>query len=568
MKKLLLIALLMLTIVFAAVACKDNTAKPVETTVEDGTTAEPTTTVALETTIEPETTIAETTITETTVPETTVEETTAEEIDLPSDLISYDDYCRELCGISADAENVEITGDCIEIITVDGEKYFHAKNVGTAYITRENDSCAITVEKAKLNIIVVMGQSNSGNHFDNALSDITNPIGTAYWWGSGLGTAATEPTDFTHATKGFHSTLLAELYAQSNGKVKNVLVWHEGGPNGEGTSKNGTSIYGWARNANDSSGTNYTVKMVNDCVNYYTNLSDKYEIVSKGAYWLQGEGDVAIPTSEYMDCFMAMWKKLKSKAGLQYMAIMRVRHDGGGDANNDIYHTSVVSAQFTLANQNKDIFMATTITENFVGTADTLISIDISKYKTMMETYGGAATHNDSFGNTATYANGVLTTPMKTIFGSNNLNHYGKFGYTIIAADAAYNMYSALEQLYYASTSPEYVAIVQANLSGKRDADNRRVNKNGDVVTLNITNMNQDLRFYADPGSAPGKLTVKVYSGAEDVTDSIIQAQTTAVHNSISTRRLKNLGTAKIVVTYTLADGTEHVVTYNTVYNK
>ena len=84
MKKLLLIALLMLTIVFAAVACKDNTSKPADTTVEDGTTAEPTTTVAPETTAEPETTITETTAPETTVeettaPETTVEETTAEE---------------------------------------------------------------------------------------------------------------------------------------------------------------------------------------------------------------------------------------------------------------------------------------------------------------------------------------------------------------------------------------------------------------------------------------------------------------------------------------------------------
>ena len=79
MKKLLLIALLMLTIVFAAVACKDNTSKPADTTVEDGTTAEPTTTVAPETTAEPETTITETTAPETTAPETTVEETTVEE---------------------------------------------------------------------------------------------------------------------------------------------------------------------------------------------------------------------------------------------------------------------------------------------------------------------------------------------------------------------------------------------------------------------------------------------------------------------------------------------------------
>ena len=102
----------------------------------------------------------------------------------------------------------------------------------------------------------------------------------------------------------------------------------------------------------------------------------------------------------------------------------------------------------------------------------------------MMAQYSGADSYKDSYGNTATYANGILTAPMKTLFGSNNKNHYGKFGYTLIAVDAAYNMYSALEQLYFGSTDSEYAAIVQANTSGKADEENRRVNVNGDTVTL------------------------------------------------------------------------------------
>ncbi len=76
MKKLLLIALLMLTIVFAAVACKDDTTKPAETTVDAGTIVESTTTVEPGTTAEPETT--DTIVPETTVPETTVPETEPE----------------------------------------------------------------------------------------------------------------------------------------------------------------------------------------------------------------------------------------------------------------------------------------------------------------------------------------------------------------------------------------------------------------------------------------------------------------------------------------------------------
>ena len=261
-----------------------------------------------------------------------------------------------------------------------------------------------------------------------------------------------------------------------------------------------------------------------------------------------------------------MWNKLKSEAGLEYMAIMRVRHNGGQSYNNDIDHTTVVSAQFTLANDNPEIYMATTITENFVGTADVEISVDISDYITMMEKYSGKESHKDMYNNTATYKDGILTMPMRTLFGSNNNNHYGKFGYTIIAADAARNMYAALNG--GVGESKGYVGIVQANLSGAADEANRRVNHNGDVVELNLNNISKDLRFYAEAGSVAGTLSVKVTSGGEDVTADIVSTKTTIMNNSLNLRNLKRLGTATVTVTYTTVDGVEHVVTYNTTYSK
>ena len=255
--------------------------------------------------------------------------------------LSYDDYLPDIEGVLPTAEGVSITsGTAVEIIEVKGTTYFHAKEIGNATIDLAGRAVEITVNKAKLNMIVIMGQSNSGNHFDNATSDITCPLGTAYWWGNGRGIAAKAPYDFTQATKGFHSTLLAELYAQSvaaGDPVKNVLVWHEGGSQtGNGTSKNGSSIYGWAASPTDTKGTDYTVQMVKKCEDYYATMKDQYEIVSRGVYWLQGEGDGVrgIDPTEYTACLEAIWNKLKTEAGLEYMAIMRVRK--GGDNNTTI----------------------------------------------------------------------------------------------------------------------------------------------------------------------------------------------------------------------------------------
>ena len=94
MKKLLLIALLMLTVVFAAVACTEPT-EPVDTTAAE-TDAETTAAADAETTAATgdETTAAtgdETTAEETTAEETTAEETTAEET-TAEETVDFDTY--------------------------------------------------------------------------------------------------------------------------------------------------------------------------------------------------------------------------------------------------------------------------------------------------------------------------------------------------------------------------------------------------------------------------------------------------------------------------------------------
>ncbi len=492
-------------------------------------------------------------------PETTLPETEAQTEAPISVTAYYDDYLTEIDDILPTAEGVTVEGTAIEVVDVKGVNYFHAKDIGTSTISLGTKSVTVTVEKAKLNLIVIMGQSNSGNHFANATSDITCPLGTAYWWGAGRGVAAKTPTNFTQATQGFHSTLLAELYAQSvaaGDPVKNVLVWHEGGSqSGEGTSKNGSSIYGWAASPSDTSGTDYTVKMVNKCVEYYAKMSDKVEIVSRGVYWLQGEGDGVrgMDPVEYSACLSAIWNKLKTEAGLEYMAIMRVRQGGDKNTlNNDIYYSTTVAAQYDLANKNPDIFMATTLTEYFTGAPATKKSVDIKNYIRMMAEYSSAESYKDKHGNTASCKNGTLTMPMSTLFGSNNNNHYGKFGYTLIASDAAYNMYRALHGSEF--------SFLMANSSGR--PEDRKISKAGDVVEVDITDMTDDLAFRMTDGSCAGTITIKVMSMNTDITADVVNASG-ANYGCVNIKKLKTYEWPVITVEFTTVSGTSAAVSYN-----
>ena len=429
------------------------------------------------------------------------------------------------------------------VITLDGETLI-ATGIGTAKVRIDGTLYEVTVEKAKINIVTIMGQSNAGNHFANATSDITCPLGTAYWWGNGQGGNATAPVDYTQPSMGFHTPLLAELYAQSvaaGDPVKNVMIWQEGI-----TSKNGQSIVKWAATEENTSGTDATAAMIRNCVAYYEQHGDKYEIVGNGVYWLQGESDVDMSPEKYTKLFMAMWSDLK-EAGAEYLAFFRVRK--GTTSNNsehmDLGYHGSLGAQLQMVNNNVDMFMATTITENWLGNASAEHSVDIRNYITLMEEYGQEASHNDSYGNAATFKDGIFTTTMKSLYGSNNKCHYGKFGYGIIGADAAFQMYQAFHSNDF--------AIVMADTSGTTDAP--RMFASGDRKTVDITDMTENLSFRAACGSTAGTLTVKVMSNNEDITGKVI-AKDVYTFGTVDTAILREYDNVQIIVTYHTTNGT------------
>ncbi len=493
-------------------------------------------------------------------------------------IMQYDDYFSTLLSIPASKTGLSISGTALERTAVSGQWYFHAKGVGTATLTDGDKTYTITVEKAKINIIVVMGQSNSVNWedsvsgsylFENAMSDISSPLGSAYRW---VGTA---PQKYTDTSRGIHSTLLAELYAQSlaaGEPVKNVLIWAN-----EITSLSGQSISYWANENSVLDPTKTTATMVSNCVKYYNhiNRAKNYTVESKGVYWLQGEidgstnaykaisGHQAMDPATYEKSFMTMWNYLQTETGLEYVAFLRVRRDVEDNKfpteeapdHNDLTYTTALSAQLKMIAENDNFYLATSLTENWVGTADTEHTIDISKYGSLMNQYSGGDPITDKDGNViATYADGKLTTTMKDIYGSIAFCHYGKFGYTLIAADAAYNMYRALHG--------DQFAIVQGDTSGSPTTQTTA--NAGDTKTINISAMTEDLVFRAADGSTAGTLTITVKDGETDITESATIAEGAHL-GALNVETLKTYDNVTVTVTYTPVSGTAGSVIYTIV---
>lgn len=164
----------------------------------------------------------------------------------------------------------------------------------------------------------------------------------------------------------------------------------------------------------------------------------------------------------------------------------------------------------------------------------------------MMETYGQKNSYSDSYGNKATYANGILTTTMKELYGSNNTCHYGKFGYGIIGADAAYNMYKAMH-------APN-TAIEVTLTSGH--ADKQYVLTNGQEVTLDASVMTDNLSFRAAAGSAAGTLKFTIKSGAKDITAKKGLIITSGEqYGAINVQNLRDYEDVSIEITYSATSG-------------
>ena len=404
--------------------------------------------------------------------------------------VQYDDYIpvSEFGGAVTIAEE---SASVLEEKTVDGVEYIHAKGVGEAAITVDGVNQIVTVEPAQINIVLVMGQSNAAGETANGASTpekTASPTacepGTAYLWGKD----ATEPRVLNDSYAGFRNGLAAEWYAQSKAAgspEKTVVVFDR-----TYTARPGAPVSEWQEETGGKASLKTTAEMLNACYDYYDAGagSENYEITQCGMYWLQGESNAGMSAAEYYRVFMSLWEDLKSETEnkLEYCAFLRVRR---GTAYNNIQLFGPAVAQYQMTNDHADMYMASTLTESWTGDSyDAEIHVDGSNYCTV----------------------DTMNQPLKNLYGG---LHYTQMGYNVIGADAAYNMYRALnsgdKKVVAVRASGETVAL--AAVGARMDSD------------IRLDEDAEDLMFYLAPGSAEATLELSITSGDSDITSTVVR---------------------------------------------
>ncbi len=382
--------------------------------------------------------------------------------------IYYDDYVS-----SSDVHRMTGT-DIHETITVPTESsglleyadgFLHAKGVGLGSIMVGDTAYSVTVQKANIHLALIMGQSNAVGVVNNVI-DLTGSTeckkGSAYLWNK----SAVAPAYLTPQS-GYQSAFAAEWYAQSGNSEKVVLVYEE-----NVTARRGMKLEWWNETKLAEISTMY-----NNAVSYFEAHTDLYEVTKRGMYWLQGESDQNMAADLYYNGFRAMWNSLKEKTAnaLDYCGIFRVRMNEVSRTN--IAYTGPVAAQYKLTADNADIFMASTLTENWSGSAATVIMLDTSMYK--------AVSYPDNV------ALGDIYDGL----------HYARIGYNTLGADAAYHMYRALD------TVPKEYTVILGEATGK---PGMAFNLQDGSQTIDLDTIKENFTLYLAPGSGAGKLDVVV----------------------------------------------------------
>lgn len=412
--------------------------------------------------------------------------------------LSYDDYYTFEGAAS-------VTSSDTSVLSVSGNTV-HAVGLASApvTVTADGEEYSVTVKKAKINIVMVAGQSNACGEISgtptesNFYRSATTTKGTAYLWGIGATKPAALSGNGTY--DGFRAALAEEWYQQSllaGDPEKTVVVF---GSNHTGTP--GEKIAEFL----DESSTKGTVgkasAMLNACYEYYSTGAGAqfYDITNCGMYWLQGESDSTQSVTYYYENFTTLWKNLKTATQnrLNYCAFMRVRRDSG---TQNLSYSGPVIAQYQLTNDNADMFMASTITENWTGETTDTVRIDVSKYHVFDE---------DQYASVISADGKTITAQLTHVYGG---LHYTRMGYNIIGADAGYNMYRSLH-----NPQTKLVLTDSNGLPGTAlDV--------GGAASFKEEEITANLYAYAAPGSAPTTVKTTINStgvGASDITETAI----------------------------------------------
>ena len=307
-----------------------------------------------------------------------------------------------------------------EIVTLQGLKYVRAIGVGSTTVTVGTVTREVVVEKAKINLVLVSGQSNADGTYGKAGDVLAPDYGDGFWWDGSKLTDLKTYTDTVsgrNVSVGWYPALAQEWLDLTGEKTVIVQKCHPG-----------RSISVWA-DFNTGAITSETTAIVNRVESCLTALENNpnVEIVRTGYYWLQGEDDAytevasrPYPTAkQYVTAYLGMHEAFKSALTVDgvaepYGAIISCRTRYEIENFKAIESCSMRAAQQYLANTHDDIYMASVL-------ADSWTSAKI--------TFTSKAGHT------------IVTNG--TDAGANNI-HYNQIGYNILGLDAADNMYDAL----------------------------------------------------------------------------------------------------------------------------
>ncbi len=238
----------------------------------------------------------------------------------------------------------------------------------------------IVVEKAKINLILLDGQSNASGEFGffNEKDAIAPPRGCAYMWDWNNKRL---DGDFSHpipmwevnfakggepnkksVKEGFYAPMCDELYNLSlrNKSPEKTVIIH--------SCRGGAPISDWMRSDGvEGDLIEQAVQRVKSAFEFFRQNSDKYEVVRFGHVWLQGEGGcdengVCSPENYYKD-FTEMLRRIGERTGVEYHAIMPVRARSVSKKPALLYLTSARIAQYAAAAGMENVFIASSATE-------------------------------------------------------------------------------------------------------------------------------------------------------------------------------------------------------------
>lgn len=212
------------------------------------------------------------------------------------DSMSYDDYIV--------AEGVDSVSGSLELVTVGGVSYIHAKDLGDGVIVYDNGKeKPVSVKKAKLDVVLQAGQSNATyTNADLTLAPAPIP-GTGYYYG--YENAPIEHIDYDSAGCAFRSLTASDGTAAIGDKAPGFAK--------EYYSLTGNKVYYIITGISAMSVINFTpgysvwnhmVKVVNAAMAAIP--MGYFEVQTLSYVWLQGEGDRATLVSDYVDRFLDM----------------------------------------------------------------------------------------------------------------------------------------------------------------------------------------------------------------------------------------------------------------------